>query len=167
MAAWAEEGYSQDIAEAVNKFLLKYMEGGAKMFTFDQDEGVFRTTLKSEGTARLLGCVVVIADSFFRTYVVSPIGVDPSEPSKLAAMAEFICRVNYGLFGGGFEMDFNDGEIRFRSFVDCSGGLIPSEALIGNSIVAGTRMFERYLPGIKDVLFNGTSPKEAVEKCEN
>ena len=165
-AAWAEEGYSQNIAKAVKGFLLKHIEGGAKMFTFDKKEGVFRATLNGEGEARLLGCVIVIADDHFRTYVVSPIGVDAKEPAKLAAMAEFICRANYGVFNGNFEMDYSDGEIRYKSYVDCPGGMVPSEEQIGNSILVGINMQAIYLPGIKDVLFSGTSPRDALDKLK-
>ncbi|MFT5917170.1 MAG: hypothetical protein ACJAWV_002150 [Flammeovirgaceae bacterium] len=37
-------------------------------------------------------------------------------PEKLrSSMAELILRLNYILFFGGFEMDFDDGEIRFKT----------------------------------------------------
>ena len=165
-AAWADEGYSQNIAKAVKGFLLTHIEGGAKMFTFDKKEGVFRTTLTGEGEARLLGCMIVVTGDHFRTYVVGPIGVDPKDPAKLAAMAEFLCRANYGVFNGNFEMDYDDGEIRYKSYVDCPGGMVPSEDQIGDSILVGINMQQIYLPGIKDVLFNGTHPKDALDKLQ-
>ena len=140
------------------------MTGGAKAFTFDKKQGVFRTTVPGEGETRFLGCLIEVGDNHFRTYIVSPIGADPKDGAKMAAMAEFICRANYGLYNGGFEMDFNDGEIRYKSYADCSGGLTPPEEVIGNSITVGINMCNVFLPGMKDVLFNGVSPKEAVDK---
>ena len=164
-ASWADEGYSPNIEKAVRLFMTDFMEDGAKAFTFDKEQGVFRAGLNAGGELQLLGCVIAIGDGYFRSYIVSPVGVDPKDSAKLAAMAEFICRVNYGMRNGNFEMDFNDGEIRYKSFVDCSSGT-PSRDVIENSVVAGIEMTKRYYPGIKDVLFNGISPKEAVEKCE-
>lgn len=34
------------------------------------------------------------------------------------AMAEYLTRANYGLLIGNFEMDFADGEVRFKTSVD-------------------------------------------------
>ena len=36
-------------------------------------------------------------------------------------MAEFLTRANYGLRIGNFEMDFEDGEVRYKSSVDFEG----------------------------------------------
>jgi len=165
-AAWAEEGYSQDVAKAVRLFMTDFMTDGARAFTFDKKEGVFRATLNAGGDLRMLGCLIVVGEGYFRSYIVSPIGADPGDPAKLAAMSEFICRVNYGMRNGNFELDYSDGEIRYKSFVDCSGGITPSRDIIENSVIAGIEMTKRYFPGIKAVLFNGVSPKEAIEKCE-
>ena len=164
-AAWADQGYSQNIEKAVKGFLLKYIEGGAKMFTFDKKDGLFRATLNGEGEVRLLGCLIDIRSDSFISYIISPIGADAGDSAKMANLAEFLCRVNYGLLNGNFDLDFNDGEIRYKSFADCPGGAAPAEEAIGNSIWVGLKMFERYLPGIRDVL-NGAVPREALAKCE-
>ena len=92
-------------------------------------------------------------------------GVAIPKAKKLSAMAEFLCRANYGMRNGNFELGCDDGQIRYKSFVDCSGG-VPSEQVIENTIIAGIEMMKRYSPGIQDVLFREVSPKKAVEKCE-
>ena len=165
-AAWAEEGYSQNIAKVVRQFMTDFMTDGAKAFTFDKKEGVLRATLNAGGDLRMLGCLIIVGNGCFRSYIISPIGADPKDPEKLAAMAEFICRVNYGMKYGNFELDFNDGEIRYKCFVDCEGITNPSKELVGNSVVTGLEMVKRYFPGIKDVLFNGMTPQKAIENCE-
>jgi len=165
-SAWADEGYTQSIAKAVRLFMTDFMTDGAKAFMFDKKEGIFRATLNAGGDLRMLGCVIGVGNGYFRSYIISPIGADPKDPAKLAALSEFICRVNYGMKYGNFEMDFNDGEIRYKCFVDCEGRMDPSRELIENSVMAGIEMTKQYFPGIKDVLFNGVSPKDAIEKCE-
>src|SRR5262245_1344418 len=37
---------------------------------------------------------------------------------KRPAMAEYLTRANYGLYIGNFELDFNDGEIRYKTSID-------------------------------------------------
>lgn len=44
-------------------------------------------------------------------------------------------------------MDFCDGELRYKSFVDCDDQL-PSQAVIRNSIGCPISMMKRYAPGI-------------------
>ncbi|MCR5347460.1 MAG: YbjN domain-containing protein [Fretibacterium sp.] len=164
-AVWADDVYSENVAQAVHAFLGKYIEGGDKVFTFDKARGIFRGTLSSKGEVRLLGFQIEIGNAHFISYFISPIGADPGDTAKMSRLAEFICRANYGMLNGNFELDFSDGEIRYKSFVDCSGECVPSEEVIGNSLWVGLNMFNRYLPGIKDMLFSDVIPKDAVEKC--
>lgn len=81
----------------------------------------------------------------------------------MASMAEFVCRANYGLTNGSFELDMRDGEIRFKSFVDCEG-TTPTAEMIRNSIHCPAAMFERYSAGI--VVLGNATVKEAIVKCE-
>ena len=83
----------------------------------------------------------------------------------MAQMAEFLCRANYGLQNGCFELDFRDGEIRYKSFIDCDD-MMPSFEVIQNSIYCTAGMFQRYAPGIVDIIFSGCTAKAAIEKCE-
>ena len=66
---------------------------------------------------------------------------------------------------GCFELDFRDGEIRFRSFIDCED-VMPSTEVIKNSIHCTAAMYKRYAPGIVDIIFSGCTGKEAIAKCE-
>ncbi len=45
------------------------------------------------------------------------------------AVAEFITRANFGIVIGNFEIDFSDGEIRYKTSIDVEGDR-PSFALI-------------------------------------
>ena len=37
-------------------------------------------------------------------------------------MAEFLTRANYGIMIGNFEMDFNDGEVRYKGALEYADG---------------------------------------------
>ena len=84
----------------------------------------------------------------------------------MAEMVEFTTRANYGLRCGNFEMDMRDGEIRYKVFVDCEGSFLPPRDVIRNSIVIPAMMFERYTPGILDILFKEAKAVDAIAKCE-
>ncbi len=84
---------------------------------------------------------------------------------KRQAVAEFLTRANYGLMIGNFELDFSDGEIRYKTSIDLAGENL-SFALIKNLVYTNVTMMDEYLPGILSVIDDGVSPKEAITKIE-
>jgi Putative bacterial sensory transduction regulator len=87
------------------------------------------------------------------------------EENKRQAVAEFLTRANYGLMIGNFELDFNDGEIRYKTSIDIVGDNL-SFALIKNLVYTNVTMMDEYLPGILFVIDGNASPKEAITKIE-
>ena len=99
----------------------------------------------------------------FVFYSVCPIQV-PQE--KRQAIAEFITRANYGMIIGNFELDFNDGEIRYKTSIDVEGDRLTS-ALIKQIVYANIIMMDQYLPGIVAVVENNISPVDAIAQIED
>lgn len=81
------------------------------------------------------------------------------------AMAEFLARANYGLIIGNFELDFDDGEIRFKTSIDVEGDEL-SPALIRQVVYSNVAMMDTYLPGILAVLYGDVSPMDAIARVE-
>jgi len=119
-------------------------------FTSDQGTWMcFAQAIEDEATQRF----------FF--YSVCPIKAQDNKP----AVSEFITRANYGLSIGNFELDFSDGEIRFKTSLDITEdgfGLATIERLVYTNVL----MMDRYLPGLMVVLSGQTSPQEAIEMIE-
>jgi hypothetical protein len=82
------------------------------------------------------------------------------------AMAEFLTRANYGLNIGNFEMDFDDGEVRFRTSIDVEGTTIDA-TMIGTLIGANLAVMDDYYPGIVAINEGGASPAEEIAKIES
>jgi len=85
--------------------------------------------------------------------------------SKRPAIMEFLHRVNFGLIIGNFEIDADDGEIRYKTSIDVEGDNL-TYALIKRLIYPNVLMMDKYYPGIMAILYAGISPKEAVELVE-
>lgn len=81
------------------------------------------------------------------------------------AMAEFLTRANYGLRLGNFEMDINDGEVRYRTSVDMQDAVLTT-AVVRNLVYANVLTMKRYLPGIEAVMQGSMTAVEAVAMCE-
>ena len=153
--------YSRQIAGAVNDFL----EGDDWNFSFDRDKGMFTFNLTIKSKMKKVKYYIDIKDDRFVVYAVLPISADTDDPAMMREMAEFLHRANYGLLCGNFEFDFRDGEIRYKAFVDCDG-IIPTKAMIRNSIYLTKLMFDRYAPGLEKIIFMGGRAKEAIQMCE-
>lgn len=98
----------------------------------------------------------------FVTYSMAPFHV-PSDMRPAAA--EYLTRANYGLVIGNFEMDYSDGEVRYKTAMD-TDGIELNDRLIGLTVAVNCRMMDRYVPGLKAVIAGKESPQAAVERIE-
>lgn len=78
---------------------------------------------------------------------------------------EFITRANYGMNTGNFEMDMQDGEIRFKVSLDVEAGVLSSR-MVRNMMSAAFLTVDRYFPGLMSVLFGNAIPAVAIREIE-
>ena len=154
--------YSKAIANAISAFLRE----DDWHFEFDEEKGVFKFGLSLKTRLKKVNYNIRVKEDDFSVYAVSPINADEDDSDMMRKMAEFVCRANYGLKNGNFELDMRDGEIRYKCFVDCEDG-VPSVSVIRNSIYCPAGMFRMYSPGILSIIFGDATAKEAVDLCEN
>jgi hypothetical protein len=98
----------------------------------------------------------------FVYYSVCPLNV-PRD--RLAAAAEFVTRANYGMIIGNFELDYTDGEIRYKTSIDVEGDSL-SAPLVKQLVYANVLIMDRYLPGLMRVIYGDSTPLEEIERIE-
>ncbi|MGE0706971.1 MAG: YbjN domain-containing protein [Planctomycetota bacterium] len=98
----------------------------------------------------------------FVFYAVAPVKV-PEEQRHDVAL--FTTRANYGMRIGNFELDLDDGELRYKTSVDVEG-TYDITAVIRQCVAAALSTADRYFPGLAGILYAGLSPQEAVAKVE-
>jgi hypothetical protein len=101
-------------------------------------------------------------DRTFLFYSVCAVNV-PEE--RRPAVAEFITRVNFGLVSGNFEMDWADGEVRFKTGIELTG-ITPTPELVTALVSPNLTAVHRYLPGLLMVISNEADPDAARAECE-
>ena len=157
-----EKKYSTVIADAIKAFLR---DDDWKFF-FDEEKGTFRFGLKIKSKMKHVDYTIIVHETDYTVYATSPVHADDDDADCMASMAEFITRANYGLRCGNWEMDYNDGEIRYKVYVDVENIELPA-SIVKHSIYCAASMFERYGDGIIGVIYGGESPKVAVKKSED
>ena len=85
--------------------------------------------------------------------------------NKTHEVAEFITRANYGMIIGNFELDYGDGEIRYKTSVDIEDSDV-TEPLVRHMIFANVLTMDKYFPGLMRVLYAGIDPVSAIEEVE-
>ena len=148
------------------------MQAFATLTTFLERDGWYPQHLDDKAVHRVyfagengeLRCYAQIRTdlSQFLFYVIAPVKA-PEEVR--AAVTEYITRANYGLRIGNFEMDYSDGEVRYKSSLDFEGETL-TEKLIKNTIYPAVQTMDFYLPGLLGVMYGNKTPVEAIQDTE-
>jgi len=83
--------------------------------------------------------------------------------NRRSAVAEFMARANFDRRMGFFEMDFGDGEIRFRVTLWVLDGMLTDDQ-IEEAVDTVLADMNRYFPALMSVIYGATDPAEAVTK---
>jgi len=79
---------------------------------------------------------------------------------RRGAMCELLVRLNFGMTHGAFDMDIDDGEIRYRTGADMAGYEL-TPGLVQNLTNYNLATMATYLPVLRAVIA-GTSPADAA-----
>lgn len=87
-----------------------------------------------------------------------------AQAARRAAVMEYLTRVNANLLVGGFEMDWEMDEIRFRSSVDLQGQAM-TDALMSGVVYPNHQAMIDYLPHLLAVVHGELEPDEAYREA--
>lgn len=150
--------YSKEIADAISMFLH---EDDWKFAEVD-DGGIIRTGIRLDSKIKNADIYINVMKNSFIVLSVPQLKADKD---CIDEMAEFITRANYGLNYGNFELDFRDGEIRYKTSMYC-GDVIPNYDQIKAAIYLNVSTLDDYGNGIAMVAFGMGTPEEAIKSCE-
>ena len=81
-------------------------------------------------------------------------------------VAEYLHRANYGLLLGSFEMDYDRGEVRYRTAL-LSEGERPAYGVLDRYIQMPAAMLDRYAAGMEGIIHEGQIAQEALAMVED
>ena len=132
-------------------------------FTKIKGEPVLRMAFQGDNGKWTCYAKARVQQEQFVFYSICPVN---APENKRLAMAEFLTRANSGMIIGNFELDFADGEIRYKTSIDVQGDFLSFE-LIKQLVYANVTMMDEYLPGIMSVIDSDVSPVDAIAQIEN
>ncbi len=131
-------------------------------FTKIKGEPVLLTAFQGENGKWTCYAKARVEQQQFVFYSVCPVN---APENKRLAIAEFLTRANSGMIIGNFELDFADGEIRYKTSIDVKGDFLSFE-LIKQLVYANVTMMDEYLPGIISVIDSDVLPEDAIAQIE-
>ncbi|HJZ94777.1 MAG TPA: YbjN domain-containing protein [Gemmataceae bacterium] len=142
--------------------LIDYMEDEDWKYEILEGETIIRFHFK--GSAGRLLCYGEVDEEkcwlIFYSYM--PVN---APPDKMAAVAEFITRANRGMRIGNFELDFDDGELRYKTSIDVEGGELTAK-MIDNLLRANLSTINRYFSGLMELIYGEKPAADLVKRIE-
>jgi hypothetical protein len=142
--------------------VVRYFEEHQWRFDKHEDERIINLGFSGEHGQFRCAAVINEDDDMFQFFTFVPLRIHAERRQEVA---EFVTRANYGMKIGKFELDFDDGELRFHTSARYSDQSLPSEIIrdiIGINLVTA----DRYFPALTRLLFSGFTPADAIESVE-
>jgi hypothetical protein len=142
--------------------VVDYLTEDGWNFRVAEDEVALQLGFRGRNSSWQCLCIIDEEKSFVRFYSMLPSVIN--EDQRLL-VSEFVTRANYGLPIGNFELDFADGEVRYKTSIDIEGGELTPK-MVENLLMSNLTTMDRYLPGLMRVLYGDKEPAEAVADIE-
>ena len=107
--------------------------------------------------------IIQFRRSDYNVYMISPVSADPEH---IEEVLRYSALANYGLANGNFEVDVHDGEIRYKSYVNCDAYETLPKEIIRNSINVCWAMMERYGDGFAALAMGFSDAETEIKKAE-
>ena len=149
---------------AIADTLRELFSAAGILATFEDKNGVGVFTVRRKRRCRQQSAqtVVLVREDSYSTITTLPRTADTDHR---LAMAEYLTRANWGMRNGNFELNMDDGEIRYKSYVHV-GQEKPDMGAARLATLLPFLMIDRYGDGLIDVLFGFRTPREAFDAIQ-
>jgi hypothetical protein len=131
---------------------------------FQPMSGAAALRMDVEGESGRWACYA-IEQSESAQYVIYSAVPMPCPANRRAATMELLTRANFGLIVGNFELDLDDGEVRFKTSLDVDGDRL-SVPLARRLVAMNLHTMDQYLPAILAAMSGALGPLEALALAE-
>ncbi len=150
----------EEIIDAVRD----YLDADDWHYEYDAERNVIRAGVELKCKLKNARMIIRFRKTDYNVYMIAPISADPE---NLGEVLRFTAQANYGLASGNFEVDVDDGEIRYKSYVDCDGLETLPKELFDDGISACWAMMERYGNGFAALAMGFSDADTEIKKAES
>ena len=150
----------EKIVDAVRDWL----ENDDWRYEYDAEYPLIKTGITLDSKIKSGSILIIFNEDNYTVYLSALINGNKDD---LGELNKYLTMANYGLRNGNFELDMEDGEIRYKTYVNCAGlESLPTE-IIKESIYVGCIMMDRYGDGIAALALGFSDADTEIKKAEN
>ena len=150
----------EQIVDAVRDWL----DGDDWHYDYNAEKHMISAGIKLDCKMRSARVYIPIRDD--NSYIVNIVAPIKGDPNDLDELIKYLTMANYGLANGNFELDVRDGEIRYKTFVNCDGLESLSRDVIEDSVYMCCVMMDRYGDGIAALALGFSDAATEIKKAE-
>lgn len=147
--------FEEPIKNVLDKMKLKY--------EYNDEHELFVFFMRMDNS---IGSLRIVIQLLKERYLVYAVLNNRTPKSRFTAVSEFLHRANYGLINGNFELNYTNGEIRYKSYVNAKETSI-SELVIRESLTVPIMMFSKYGDGLLSVMTGKSNPEFVIKGIES
>ena len=149
-------------AETITKKIDSYLRENDWTFEYDMIHGIFSVEADLESK---LGTALVVYQAMEDGFVCYTTIAEEARKEIMPMVGEYLHRANYGLPNGNFALDYESGEIHFKTYFDCPDKE-PTQKQLEDSMAIGLMVFDHYGDGLYEILHSDSLAKQLMEKLE-
>ena len=149
--------------EAIVDAVRDFLDDDDWKYEYDAERHVIRAGIVLDCKLKHADLRIKVRQTCYNVYISLKINADKD---TLPDVIRYATMANYGLISGNFEVDVEDGEVRYKTFVDTQGlDVLPPEVVKG-SIYRGWNTVERYGDGLAALIMGFSDVETEIEKAE-
>jgi hypothetical protein len=153
---------AENAPSSLRSVVAAYLAKEGLKYEYLADASTFRLNMvMPHGT---INCAIVVKEEYNRVIMISSLPATVTAGNRVMA-AEYLMRANFGLPLGNFELDYSDGEVRYKTSIDVTGGTL-SEEMMKSVFSTNISVVHRYLPGLLKILSGQITPESAIREAE-
>ncbi len=130
------------------KYSIVGDENEIAKFTVNGENGSFDCFVITDEGAERMTC-----------HVLCPV---KAPPNKRVSVAELIVRINWSIVVGAFHLDFEDGEIKYKTAVPLGSDGTLTPGMARDAAMLSLITVDKYFPTLMSVVYSGISPVDAL-----
>lgn len=144
--------------------IQRFLDEGKWKYRYDENRAIFRAMVKMNSPLGMLRVAILVKETYYLVYAIFSATADESQRQRVG---EYLHRANLGLINGNFEFSFEDGEIRYKTYVNFAGDNTElSDKVIEDSIVIPIAMFNLYGKNLIRLMLGESDPKKLVDEVK-
>lgn len=145
------------------RLVRAYMDKDDWKYEFEEAREMIKAGVSLKNKLKSAKLRIVFNDNGFTTYAIAPLSADED---TMGEVAKFLHGANYGLRNGNFELDYRDGEVRYKVYYNTKGCTELSDPIIDDALYLPFAMMKKYGDGLAAVVMGFSDAAEALKAAE-